>query len=312
MKKATKTTIYNEKGHKLITIPTRDGLRMVSKPCYQLTDTAIAYLDSQLSKMAYKSLAVRFAKSGNFQQLKILWTAQNVNIRKNNADYHEMLNTIYEKLEISEVIEHETVKITAKWTEIDEKTGKAIEKKSTISVPCDVWSEIRLTDLGREYLINTIMEEKTSYKTTPTIEFDDILGEAWTACMELQNFGILVNFDSIWQLKWYVYRKINRYLDNYSNYSISIDDESIMAIDRKEEISSMDDDSGLILSEMEKLVKSQLSARVNASMAWKIFKLTTFGGYTQMELASIYQIGQKTVSRYVAKCKEIIAKEYKI
>ena len=312
MKKATKTIIYNEKGASLVTIPARDGLCMVTKPCYHMTDTAVSYLDAQLSKMAYKCLAVRFAKSGNFQQLKILWTAKNANIRKNNADYREMLNAIYEKLELSEIVVHDTVKITVKWTENDEKTKKAIEKKALVSLPCAEWYEIKLTDIGKEYLINTILEEKTSGKTTPCIEFDDVLGEAWIACMELQNFGLLVNFDSIWQLKWYIYRRINRFLDNYSNYSISIDDESITALDRKEEISSFDDDSALILSDMEKLVKTQLSKRVNASVAWKLFKLTTFGGYTQMELASIYQIGQKTVSRYVTKCKEIIAKEYKI
>lgn len=322
MKTAKKATILNENGFSIVTIPARDGLRQVAKldksiidriaagECV-LTDTATAYLDQSLEKMSFQALTTRYAKSGNFRQLQILWTAKDAFIRKNNDDYKQIIENMYESLELSEVVVHETVKITAKWVEIDEKTGKKVERTLIISIPTDKWEEIKWTQAGKEYIIDTILS-KTAGKTESCVHFDDVLMAAWEAAMELENFGLLVNFDSIWCLKSFIYRRINQFLDNYSFYSVSVNDDTI-DMDRRAELAVMDDDTKVILTDWAKVIKSHDCKRFDSKTAFICFILYYFYGYTQNEISTMLKIeSQSKVSRMIAKTKVIIEKYCKI
>lgn len=259
-----------------------------------LTDTATAYLDNALRKMAWQNLATNFAKSGNPNLLAVMATAFPSGINVNNIDFKEMVDIDFDGVTLMKKVCH---------------THK---KSHGITMECKPFYTMELTDGGREYMTKTKADSMT---TETCVTFDDYVMKAWCKVMELNADGMLANFDSVWMLKRLIYRDIDALRDREQTKT-----EKFISLDENgnnkgtmQDCAQMD-----ILKEVETSVEyEQLCETVKpllrvrdkelAIVAWSYSKL---GGYSMRETATIMDIDEKQVRRYVSAVQNVMQNVY--
>lgn len=259
-----------------------------------LTDTATAYLDNALRKMAYQTLLTNFQKSGNPRTLAIMATAFPSGVNVNNIDYKSMLDVTVDGVTLMKKVTHKH------------------KKMHGVTVECKPFVTMELTEDGKAYLQKT---KADSIETETTITFDDYVMQAWVRAMELNSFGLLTDFDSVWNLRTFIYRPMRATLKKeyeQQNKFISLDENGNNK-GTMQDCAQMD-----ILKEVETSVEyEQLCETVKpllrvrdkelAIMAWSYSKL---GGYSMRETATIMDIDEKQVRRYVSAVQNVMQNVY--
>lgn len=161
--------------------------------CGELTDTATAYIRYMAGRFAFTAVKTVHAKEATPFIERLFF--QGCSWMKDNA-HDEMRDNIAQR----------------DGMQMQRKVTHRKEKRNGVFVEIMPYDTLEMTDNGREY--NSIDSRHGS-------EFEDLVGVAALALLEMVDNGLIASFDSVWNMRREVYKAVNKYLHSERGARIS-------------------------------------------------------------------------------------------